>query len=145
MSHINTVILGGNLTRDPEVRYTPKGQAVCEAGIANTEKWKTESGEQKERTAFIGLVIWGPKGEAFAKYHAKGQQVLVEGRITQETWDDKETGKKRERTKVQVDQWHFVGERRNHSAASNSSTAPAKTSTAPSTEAPRTEDDDVPF
>jgi single-strand DNA-binding protein len=144
MSHINTVILGGNLTRDPEVRYTPKGQAVCDATIANTEKWKTESGEAKERTAFVGLVIWGPKGEAFAKYHAKGQQVLVEGRITQETWDDKATGAKREKTKVQVDQWHFVGERRN-AAAPTGSPAPAKVNTAGSSPAPRTEDDDVPF
>ena len=144
MSHINTVILGGNLTRDPELRYTPKGQAVCDATIANTEKWKTESGEAKERTAFVGLVIWGPKGEAFAKYHTKGQQVLVEGRITQETWDDKETGKKREKTKVQVDQWHFVGERRN-AAAPAGSPAPAKTNAGASSPAPRTEDDDVPF
>jgi single-strand DNA-binding protein len=144
MSHINTIIIGGNLTRDPEVRYTPKGQAVCDATIANTEKWKTETGEAKERTAFVGLVIWGPKGEAFAKFHAKGQQVLVEGRITQETWDDKESGKKREKTKVQVDQWHFVGERRNAAAPTGSPT-PAKTNASASSPAPRTEDDDVPF
>lgn len=109
MSAINQVIIGGNLVRDPELKYTPKGTAICDATIANNESWTSEAGEKKERVTFVGLVIWGKTGEAFAQYHRKGSQVLAQGRLAQETWDDKETGKKREKTKVRVDQWFFVG------------------------------------
>lgn len=112
MSQPNTVIYGGNLTRDPELRFTPKGTAVCELSIANTEKWTAENGEKKERTCFAGATIWGKSGEAFAQYHKKGQQCLVQGRLMQETWEDKESGKKREKTKIRVDSWFFVGGKR---------------------------------
>ena len=104
---MNHVTLMGNLVRDPETKHTPQGRAVTEATIAVTEKWTADSGEKKEKTAFVGLVIWGPRGEAFAKYHKKGDKTLVEGKIVQETWEDKE-GKKREKTKVQVEAWHFL-------------------------------------
>ncbi len=112
MNHPNTVIYGGNLTRDPELKYTPKGTAVCELSIANTEKWTSESGEAKERTCFAGATIWGKSGEVFAQYHKKGSQCLVHGRLMQESWEDKESGKKREKTKIRVDQWFFVGGKR---------------------------------
>jgi len=106
---MNIVILSGNLTRDPEMRYTPSGQAVCEATVAVSKRWLTESGEEKERVAFPGLVIWGKRGEAFAKHHRKGSKVLIRGELVQETWEDKETGKKREKTRVQVEDWEFAG------------------------------------
>jgi single-strand DNA-binding protein len=105
---MNQVILMGNLVRDPETKHTPGGNSVTETTIAVTKKWVTQSGEKKEKTAFIALVIWGKTGEAFAKFHAKGQRALIQGELIQETWEDKETGKKREKTKVQVDQWHFL-------------------------------------
>ena len=124
MSQPNTVFYGGNLTRDPELRFTPKGTAVYELSIANTEKWTTESGEKKERTCFAGATIWGKSGEVFAQYHKKGQQCLVQGRLMQETWDDKESGKKREKTKIRVDEWYFVGGKRDGKKAS---AAPAPT------------------
>lgn len=111
---MNVVMLSGNLTRDPEVRYTPKGQPVCEATVAVSKRWRTESGEEKDRTAFIGLVIWGKRGEAFAQFHRKGSRALVRGELVQETWDDKETGKKREKTKVQVEDWDFAGPKPTH-------------------------------
>ena len=112
MSQPNTVFYGGNLTRDPEIRYTPKGTAVFEITIANTEKWTAENGEKKERTCFAGATIWGKSGEVFAQYHHKGSQCLVQGRLMQETWEDKESGKKREKTKIRVDEWYFVGGKR---------------------------------
>lgn len=111
MNQPNTVIYGGNLTRDPDIRYTPKGTAVVEITIANTEKWTAENGEKKERTCFAGATIWGKPGEVFAQYHSKGSQCLVQGRLMQETWEDKESGKKREKTKIRVDEWYFVGKR----------------------------------
>lgn len=126
MNHPNTVLYGGNLTRDPEVRYTPKGTACCELSIANTEKWKTESGEQKERTCFAGATIWGKSGEVFAQYHKKGQQCLVQGKLSQETWEDKTTGQKREKTKIRVDEWFFVGGKRDENTQ-----APAPRQNAP--------------
>ncbi len=128
MSQPNTVIYGGNLTRDPEIRYTPKGTAVVEITIANTEKWTAENGEKKERTCFAGATIWGKSGEVFAQYHKKGQQCLVQGSLMQETWDDKESGKKREKTKIRVDSWFFVGGKRD---GEKSQDAPAPRQNAP--------------
>ena len=157
MSQPNTVIYGGNLTRDPELRFTPKGTAVVEITIANTEKWTAENGEKKERTCFAGATIWGKSGEVFARYHSKGSQCLVQGRLMQETWEDKESGKKREKTKIRVDEWYFVGGKRDggsqQEAPAPRQNAPAK---APKPGEPRPlvgeptqpigdDSDDVPF
>lgn len=109
MSDVNTVFLSGNLVRDPEVRYTPQGKAVCEFSIASKKRWVTESGEKREKANFVGCVCWGAKGEAFANHHRKGQRALIEGELDQETWEDKETRKKREKTKVKVKEWFFTG------------------------------------
>lgn len=106
---INHVTLQGNLTRDPEIRFTTGGTAVCEITIAHNKKWKTEAGESKEVVAFIAATIWGKKGEAFAQYHRKGDQALITGELAQENWDDKKSGEKRSKTKVNVLDWHFVG------------------------------------
>lgn len=150
---MNHVMLMGNLVRDPETKFTPQGKAVTEATIAVTEKWKTESGEAKERTAFVGIVIWGPRGEAFAKYHTKGDKALIEGKIVQETWEDKETGKKREKTKVEVEQWHFLP-RSDRSGSHQEASRPTRATQSPRPAsridpAPpldgQPEEDDVPF
>ncbi len=111
---MNVVMLSGNLTRDPEIRYTPKGQPVCEATVAVSKRWKTESGEEKEKTAFIGLVIWGKRGEAFAQFHRKGSRALVRGELIQDQWQDKETGKTQTKTRVQVEDWEFAGSKPAH-------------------------------
>lgn len=148
---MNHVSLMGNLTRDPEVRYTPKGMAVCEFTIAATKRWRTEAGEEKERTAFIGCVCWGKRGEAFAQYHRKGQRALVEGELVQETWEDKESGKKREKTKVEVASWHFVNakaDRGEDAPAARPAPAPRTAQAAqpaPAASNPPPEDDDGPF
>ena len=105
---MNVVILSGNLARDPEVRFTPTGKAVTEATVCVSERWKDEAGQQKETTAFVALVFWGPRGEAFAKHHRKGSKAMVRGKIVQDTWEDKVTGKKQTKTKVQVEEWEFA-------------------------------------
>lgn len=108
---INSVIIEGNLVRDPELRFLPKGTAVCEASLANTQRFSTGS-ERKESTSFVGLVLFGTTAESFAKWHRKGSRVIVEGELTQQTWVDKVTQTKREKTKVKVSKWHFAGSKR---------------------------------
>lgn len=124
---MNIVILSGNLTRDPEVRYTPKGQSVVEFSIAVTKRWTTEGGEQKERTSFIGCLIWGKRGEAFAKYHRKGAKALIRGEMVQESWEDKD-GKKQSKTRVEVTDWEFATQNK---APEESAGEPATRSEAP--------------
>jgi len=150
---INHVTLQGNLARDPEIRHLPNGTAVCETTIAHNKKWTTESGEKKEVVAFIAVTIWGKKGEAFAQYHKKGDQALIKGELAQEKWDDKTTGQKRERTKVNVTDWHFCGGQKQGAAlapqraAAPATTAPAGRSSKAATATPPAVDpsEDVPF
>lgn len=106
---MNHVILMGNLTADPEIRYTPKGLAVADFTIAHNKRWTDDNGEQKEKVSFIGCVMFGKRAEAFAQYHRKGSKALVEGEMAQESWEDKKTGEKRSKTKVHVNSWEFVG------------------------------------
>ena len=124
---MNIVILSGNLVRDPELRFTPKGQSVTEFSIACTKRWVTESGEQKERTGFFGCQIWGKRGEAFAKHHRRGSKALVRGELIQDTWEDKETGKRQSKTRVEVTDWEFVSQREDDA---NRSSKPAVASEA---------------
>ena len=133
---MNRVTLLGNLTRDPETRFTKSGKAVVNASIAVTERFKTEAGESKESVTFVDLVIWGKTGETFAEFHAKGSKALVEGKLIAEEWE--KDGQKRRTTKVQVAAWHFVGSK---------DAKPAAPKPAASPEAPATEptEDDVPF
>lgn len=140
---MNTVILSGNLTADPEIRYTKSGTAVCQFTIAHNKRWKTEAGEQKEKVSFIGCVIWGRRAEVFAEHHRKGSKALVRGELTQESWDDKETGKKQSKTKVNVEEFEFIGGRAEQTAAPKPATQEA-----PKQAAWEREDDansDVPF
>ena len=145
---MNVVVLAGNLARDPETRFTPSGQSVTESTVCVSERWTTEAGEQKERTAFVALVFWGKRGEAFAKHHRKGSRALIRGKIVQETWDDKETGKKREKTKVQVEDWEFAGskpEAEQGQAPSTRQSAPAARPQPSSEGKQQADEDDVPF
>jgi len=144
--NVNNVTVAGNLTRDPELRYTTKGEPVTEASIAINRRW-TVNGEQKESTTYVGLVIWGKRGEAFAKYLKKGQPVYCEGELENNTWEDKE-GKKQTKTKVKVLEWQFV-ERREGAPAARQVDRPSATSTTQApVPAPAGEEDpnaDVPF
>jgi single-strand DNA-binding protein len=109
MPSFNKVILMGNLTRDPELKTLPRGKAVCELSLAVNKTWKDDNGQKQERTSFFGCSAFGSTAENLAKYFSKGKPILIEGELTQETWEDKETGKKREKTKVRVERFEFVG------------------------------------
>lgn len=109
---MNKVHLLGNLTRDPEVRYTPNGTAVTDASIAVNRTWKNKDGEKQEEVSFIDLQIWNGRGEAFAQHNAKGDPVIIHGRLQQQRWEDKTDGTNRSKLVVQVEDWEFVPSRK---------------------------------
>src|SRR5271166_4210436 len=92
MANLNRVLLIGNLTRDPEVRYTPKGTAVAEIGLAVNRIYSGEDGEKKEETTFVDVTLWARQAEVAGQYLKKGRPVFIEGRLQLDTWDDKQTG-----------------------------------------------------
>jgi single-strand DNA-binding protein len=112
MSSFNKVILLGNLTRDPQVRYTPGGTAVAEIGLAVNRTWfDQKSNSRREETTFVDVTLWGRQAEVAGEYLAKGRQVLIEGRLQLDTWDDKETGQKRSKLRVVSENMKMVGGR----------------------------------
>ena len=112
MASYNRVILVGNLTRDPEVRYIPSGTAVCEIGLAVNRSWFDKaSNSRKEETTFVDVTLWGRTAEVAGEYLSKGRPVLIEGRLQMDSWDDKETGKKRSKLKVVGEQMTMLGSR----------------------------------
>ena len=138
----NHTTLAGNLTRDPELKYTPKGTAICAFTIAVNRKWKSDSGEEKESVAFIDHKAFGKTGEVIAQCLKKGQPIFTVGRIDQENWDDKATGQKRSKLVVTVESFQFVGGKRDDAPARTKTTQAASQAATPG--AP-TEEDDVPF
>jgi single-strand DNA-binding protein len=109
MANFNKVILVGNLTRDPELRYTPKGMAIAKVGLAINRNWTSESGEKKEEVTFVDVDIFGRTAENVAQYMKKGRPILVEGRLRLDQWDDKQTGQKRSRLGVVAETVQFLG------------------------------------
>ncbi len=105
----NKVILMGNLTRDPETRTTPSGQSVTSFSLAVNRTWKGADGQQQEAVSYIDCNAWGKPGEIIAQYLGKGRAVLVSGRLEQRSWDDKESGQKRSKVEVVVEDFNFVG------------------------------------
>lgn len=103
MPDINKVILAGNLTRDPELKYIPSGTALCKLGLAVNRKFKTKSGELKEDTLFINVDVWGASAEFCGQNLRKGRAVMVEGRLKSDDWEDKNTGQKRTSFSVTAD------------------------------------------
>ncbi|MCL2626095.1 MAG: single-stranded DNA-binding protein [Cystobacterineae bacterium] len=108
MAGVNKVILVGNLGADPEVRFTPSGQAVANFRIATSEGWKDKDGQKQERTEWHRIVVWGKLGELCGEYLKKGRQVYLEGRLQTREWNDKE-GKKNYTTEVVVSNVCFLG------------------------------------
>ena len=108
MANLNRVFLAGNLTRDPEVRYTPAGTAVTDLGLAVNDTYKTKTGEVKETTTFVDIVVWGRQAETCGEYLSKGSPVLIEGRLQLEQWQT-ESGEKRSRLRVHADRVQFLG------------------------------------
>jgi single-strand DNA-binding protein len=111
MASFNKVILLGNLTRDPELRYTPQGSAVCEFALAlNSVYTNKQTGQKVEEVSYIDLVAWGKTGETIAEYMKKGRQIMVEGRLKQDRWEAQD-GKKMSKVRVTVESFTFVGAR----------------------------------
>ncbi len=108
MSSYNKVILMGNLTRDPELRYTQNNVAICKLGLAVNRRFKDASGEWREEATFVDITIFGKRGEAFAKFHSKGKPAFIEGSLRFDTWED-QSGQKRSKLYVVGDSWEFVG------------------------------------
>lgn len=108
MASFNRVILVGNLTRDPELRYIPSGTAVTEIGLAVNDRRKGANGEWIEETTFVDVTLWGRQAEVATEYLRKGSSVLIEGRLKLDSWQDKE-GQKRSKLKVVGDQMRMLG------------------------------------
>ncbi len=104
-------MLIGNLTREPEVRYTPKGSAVCDLGIAVNRTYVTDSGEKMQETTYVDIVVWSRLAEIAAQYLHKGSPVFIEGRLQMDTWEDKATMQKRTKLRVVADNLQFLGRR----------------------------------
>lgn len=113
---MNLVILKGNLTRDPEVRFTPKGTPVCEFSMATNRRWTDEGGQVKEEVTFHDCRCWGRSGEVIGQHFIKGKPILIHGRQAQEQWEDKATGKPRRKTLNIVEHWEYAGDLRAQSA-----------------------------
>ena len=111
MASLNKVMLIGNLTRDPEIKYTPKGTAIADIGLAVNRNYTTESGEKREEVTFIDVTLWGRVAEIVGEYCKKGRPLFVEGRLHLDQWDDKATGQKRSKLKVVGENIQLLGSR----------------------------------
>src|SRR5438477_11309880 len=111
MASFNKVILLGNLTRDPEVRYTTKGSAVADLGIAVNRQYTLENGEKREEVTFVDVTFWGRTAEVAGEYLKKGRPVFIQGRLQLDTWDDKQSGQKRSKLKVIGEAMQMLGSR----------------------------------
>jgi single-strand DNA-binding protein len=111
MANLNRVYLMGRTTRDPELRYTPKGVQVCEIGLAINRTWTNEQGEKTEETTFVDVTLWGRQAEIAGQYLKKGSPVFIEGRLKLDTWDDKQTGQKHSRLRIVGEHMQLLGSR----------------------------------
>ncbi len=153
MANFNKVILAGNLTRDPELRYTPKGVAIAKLGLAINRVWKNEAGETKEEVTFVDVDAFGRQAEVIGQYLKKGRPILMEGRLRLDQWDDKQTGQKRSKLGVILEAFQFMDSGRGDGVGgdgfrrgqSSPATAPPANETPSEPEPPAPEQDDVPF
>jgi single-strand DNA-binding protein len=152
MASFNKVILVGNLTRDPELRYTPKGTAIAKIGLAVNRVWTNEAGEKKEEVTFVDVDVFGRTAENVGQYMRKGRPILIEGRLRLDQWDDKQTGQKKSKLGVVAETVQFLGSApgagEGGAPAAPRAPRPAAAAAAPASEAGDSEpphDDDVPF
>ncbi len=141
MAGVNKAILVGRLGKDPELKYTPSGQAVASFSLATGEKWKDKDGNMQERTEWHNIIVWGRMAENAKEYLAKGRQVYIEGRIQTRSWDDKD-GNKKYMTEIVVQNLQYLGSRSDQSSASPGGPPPEA---APQPADLAGEDDDLPF
>ncbi len=124
MATLNKVMLIGNLTRDPELRYIPSGSAVVTFTVAVNRVYKTQTGEKKEQTSFIRVVVWGRRAEVCGEYLTKGSPVFVEGRLQSRDWETQD-GQKRNTVEVIADNIQFLRGGEKQSSSGQSKKAPA--------------------
>ena len=153
MASFNKVILLGNLTRDPEVRYTPKGTAVTDIGLAVNRVYMGENNEKREEVTFVDVTLWGRTAEIAGEYLKKGRPVFIEGRLQLDSWEDKQSGQKKSKLKVVGETMQLLGSRPGGSGGGESEEAdrPTRSSGAkpsappPAKSAPAEPDDEIPF
>ena len=160
MANVNKVILIGNVTRDPEVKFTPKGSAVTDIGMAINRSYTLDNGEKREDVTFVEVTFWGRQAETIGEYVKKGRSIYVEGRLQLDTWDDKQSGQKRSKLRVVGENFQFLGARPGGSGGDSEqgghyepreprqqrSAPPRQSAPAPSQSAsPAEEGDDIPF
>ncbi len=145
---VNKVILVGRLGKDPEVRSTPSGQTVAEFSLATDEKYTDKGGNKVERTEWHNIQAWGRLGEICGQYLKKGKLVYIEGRIQTDSWDDKETGVKKYKTRINANEMKMLGGRGDGESGGSDSGggyANKKSSNEPARVSDGGDDDDVPF
>lgn len=147
MASFNKVIIAGHLTRDPDVRYLPNGTAVCDFSVAVNRKWyDQQSNITKEEVSFVDLTVFGKQAENIQQYQSKGGNVLVEGRLKQETWNDKQTGQARSKLKVIAEGVTYLGSKSNNSGGGGQSSQSEGSNGYRGGENPSSDpDQDVPF
>jgi single-strand DNA-binding protein len=151
-TNINRVVLTGNLTRDPELRNTPSGTAVCSLRIATNTRRKDNTGEWVDKANYFDVTVWGAQGENCARYLAKGRPVAIDGRLEWREWQDKETGANRSAVEIVADSVQFLGGRDDSGGGngggqrfSPQSDVPADTGDFQPAGAGAGTDDDIPF
>lgn len=139
MPNLNKVMLMGNLTRDPEIKYTPKGTAIAVFGLATNRSYTLENGEKREEVTFVDCEAYARLAEVIGEYCKKGKPLFVEGRLKLDTWDDKTSGQKRSKMKVIVEVMQLLGSRDGGGGGSSDGSADYadSQSTRPSTPGPR--------
>ncbi|MFM2242985.1 MAG: single-stranded DNA-binding protein [Verrucomicrobiota bacterium] len=152
MANLNKVLLIGNLTRDPELRYTPKGTAVADLGLAVNRRVSDGAGNWSDETTFVDVTVWGTTAENAQKFLTKGRGVFIEGRLQLDTWEDKQSGQKRSKLKVVGDTLQFLPDGKGGSGGGGGAPrqAPAQSSPPQGGSAAPMEDyqeegDDIPF
>ena len=150
MASFNKVILLGNLTRDPEVRYTPKGSAVCDLGLAVNRQYSLDNGEKREEVTFVDVVLWARLAEIAGEYLKKGRPVFIEGRLQLDSWDDKQSGQKRTKLRVVGETMQLLGSRPPAAEGEEGSSGAKQSSSRSSAPPPKAaasqpDDDDIPF
>src|SRR3954470_16597670 len=149
MASYNKVLLLGNLTRDPEVRYTPKGSAVADLGIAVNRQYTLDNGEKREEVTFVDVTFWGRTAEVAGEYLKKGRPVFIEGRLQLDTWDDKQSGQKRSKLKVIGEMMQMLGSRTGAGGDADEGGGASRSSRSsgppPKPPAGEPDDDEIPF
>ncbi len=142
---VNKVFLMGNLTRDIELKHTPSDQSVATIGIAVNRVYKTRDGENREETTFVDCEAWGRTAEVMSQYLRKGRPVFIEGRLKLDQWDDRETGKKRSKLKVVIDNFQFVDSRGGDGGERPAPAAAGARQGGGGTDHPPVDESDIPF